>query len=219
MAERPILFNGPMVRAVLAGTKVETRRPVNGAPLEPNLVPMRTLVASQRSLVGTFSLHRKPCPPVGKELWRGRCPYGAPGDRLWVREAFAACTHGANIEPHYRADGDLPAGWGCPACQQGAKTWTPSIHMPRWASRIDLRVKSVRIERVQAITEAGALAEGFEPVPSHGEWCDPKLGRMGHWTARKAFHDMWVAVYGQDAWDSNPWVWVVGFEREEVARG
>ncbi len=169
--EHPILFSAPMVRAVLRGAKTQTRRVVKPQP-ERDLAPIE--IAELCS---------------GMRLGRLKCPYGVPGDRLWVREA-----HYCDLQPYddrpvsikhafdvvgpsimesmfYRADADEQS--PCPPCCQlipecqcdevGRPRWRPSIHMPRWASRITLVVKSVRVERLQAISEDDAIAEGYQP--------------------------------------------------------
>ncbi len=157
MAERPILFSAPMIRAVLLGTKTQTRRTLRVQPP-----------------AGTFQVstwhHPDPRPHFfsWQELphqtamiaddWAYPCLYGATGDRLWVREAF----NDDRAEIIYRADGGLPGDW----CDAGSR-WRPSIHMPRAASRITLEVTEVRVERLQDISEADAIAEGIaELVPA-----------------------------------------------------
>jgi hypothetical protein len=130
------------------------------------------------------------------------CPYGSPGDRLWVREAFRDARSHAAGRVLYRADGDVACGW------------KPSIHMPRSASRITLEVTGVRVERLQAISEADALAEGVSFVADGcarfgvdglpGSWCD---------CAVTAYAALWESINGAGSWDANPWVWVIEFKR------
>lgn len=174
--ERPILFSGPMVRALLDGRKTQTRRVVNPQP--------------------ATSSDGRACGPI-------RCPYGAPGDTLWVRETWCSYMPGS---VRYRADGHNDAGW----------TWRPSIFMPRWASRLTLRVYGVRVERVQQITQADARAEGV--VDTSGAWGDlTDTDRAG---PRGAFEALWNSINAERGfgWDVNPWVWVVSFELEKGAR-
>lgn len=161
MKERPIIFSAPMVRAILAGTKVQTR----------------------------FVLG---------------CPYGQPGDRLWVREAWARDDEDGQLM--YRAD------VGRDLC---ADAWRPSIHMPRWASRITLEVTAVRVERLQDISEADAQAEGV--IPKWEPGCSGRLmdafGGFSFRPAASAYAELWEQINGPGAWDANPWVWVVEFKR------
>jgi hypothetical protein len=221
VAERPILFSGPLVRAILAGRKTQTRRvlvPRNaGAMLafEPllydQLSPAALVEGAKRRLLSCYS------------------PYGQAGDRLWVRESFDIDRDFDDMSPsealaHCKAHDHLPgvryAADGISAESWATHPWgkpRPSIHMPRWASRIDLEVTEVRIERLQAITEEDARAEGVEPFPLDPEgdcWTDGKH--------RTAFNYLWGEINGwtgPKAWDANPWVWVVSFRVAEVRRG
>jgi hypothetical protein len=141
-------------------------------------------------------------------------PYGKPGDELWVRETWQ--NTGPEISEYpgavYRAtdpDWETMTGW----------TWRPSIHMPRWAARLFLTVKAVRVERLQDISEGDAEAEGAEPgCLTCGENC---LYRGGCGNCRPCYRDsfvyLWQSIYGEDSWAANPWVWVVEFERKVVA--
>ena len=184
MKERPILFSAPMVRALLAGTKTQTRRAFktkNGGvwPNANDLPGMRQILRS--------------------------CPYGQPGDRLWVRETFCKIIgqSGGWIETDYQATythGDrLGDTLGI------KKRWTPSIHMPRHASRITLEVTGVRVERLQDISEADAIAEGVRN----------SLHLPGGRFARENFEHLWWTIHGDGSWESNPWVWVIEFKRVE----
>ena len=115
------------------------------------------------------------------------CPYGQPGGRLWVRETFEDCESALHSCVLYRADGGTP----------GTK-WTPSIHMPRWASRITLEITGVRVERLRDNREADAISEGT-PFP------------CGGWVG--GYQKLWESIHGPGSWDLNPWVWVVEFKR------
>lgn len=199
MKERPILFSAPMVRAVLEGRKTMTRR------------------VAKRLLLG-----------LPQAEMNAQCPYGQPGDRLWVRETWAhndgwyddtdavawknwhgerngrQCATWVDYRATYQQDKD-----GC----DRDWPWRPSIHMPRWASRITLEVTGVRVERLCEITEADARAEGVECFD------DTKTFRS-YWndfcvclSAKDSFQTLWAEINGPDSWDANPWVWVVEFRR------
>lgn len=183
MKERPILFSSPMVRALLAGTKTQTRRVMGNQPTEAP-----TVGAFQ---VGKGRSYRKDLPRKVVATWGEQCcvcPYGVAGDRLWVRETWAD-TMGEPPTAVYRADGERH-----PSSQL---KWRPAIHMPRWACRLVLEVTGVRVERLQDISEADAKAEGVDniraKVPTH----------------RDAYRYLWDDINGFGAWDKNPWVWVV----------
>jgi hypothetical protein len=198
VADRPILFNDAMVRAILSGAKTQTRRPVKPQPG----VGAR-LVGACVDPAQFF---------VDEDCEFYRCPFGVPGDRLWVREAHAVTSHHPPDDyPHifYRADGAAHQHDGRSVCDtpdssayQHTGKWTPSIHMPRWASRLTLRVTDVRVERVQDITETEASLEGFR------EGAGPFNG-----SAKHTFAEAWP-YKGAESWTANPWVWVVSFERE-----
>ncbi len=207
MRERPILFNGAMVRAILAGQKTQTRRVVKGHALD---------------WLGKAQFTPEYVASPGNDL----CPFGQPRDRLWVRETHAIFqTHG-----QHRADGVRWGPWGglpTTLSPMGGEIayyregfdrcdpdrWRPSIHMPRWACRLVLEITAVRVERLQAITEADAVAEGLSQSES-GSWLP---GPCDH--PEWAFHQLWAQVYGEPAWEANPWVWVIEFKRVEVAGG
>jgi hypothetical protein len=201
MTDRPILFSGPMVRALLDGRKTQTRRIVNPQPSGGSTI----LVGRYEPAVVDRHGELQPGPEVFGAYdedgeWGCVCPYGEPhGDRLWVRETWGT-VKGNGIRVVYRADGDPPidAHHGTPI--PGRMVWTPSIHMPRIRSRITLAVTSVRVERLQEITEEDAKAEGVE---SGASWS----------SHRNEFVLLWNAINGSRAtWASNPHVWVVGFE-------
>lgn len=140
------------------------------------------------------------------------------GDLLWVRECFALFVAPNGAEGvAYRAncpenrftwaeDGEI--------AEMVVARWAPSIHMPRCASRITLRVTGVRTEPLQSMREEDALAEGFDPIPAHGKWVIAPRHEGGHWSARQAFAATWDAIYPAMPWASNPWVWVVRFKRQ-----
>ncbi|HEJ3040974.1 TPA: hypothetical protein SL281_004268, partial [Pseudomonas aeruginosa] len=219
MKERPILFTGPMVRAILEGRKTVTRRVVKpqpdflGSMVDPN-TPFKTLDAG---------LHA-----------RITCPYGEPGDQLWVRETWHVgkphdktapadilaplLAEGRGITVLYTAGGWQsvgPAGREEPIYpdDQPLPDWAgkgrPSIHMPRWACRILLEITAVRVERLQDISEEQALAEGVRGEPcDHARQACADIGCWGD-TAKGAFGFLWESLNGEGSWAENPWVWVV----------
>jgi len=205
--ERPILFSAPMVRAILDGRKTVTRRPVKGLSTSFAV----TTAADESPLNGV-------CWNVGGPIIR--CPYGEPGDRLWVREAWAADAQVDAVAPRdlsqgepirYPADGAVRQ-TGCSMVTPGKGR--PSIHMPRWASRILLEITAVRVERLQAISDEQALAEGVRPYPDHaefGEWYHVEGIETYSAEPSKSFELLWNSTGGD--WDANPWVWVVEFKR------
>lgn len=209
MKERPILFSGAMVRAILNGTKTQTRRVIKpqpsflGAMGDPS-APFKTLDAG---------LH---C--------RITCPYSEPGDgRLWVRETWMDLL-GTGIERRtgdhgrYAYQADTPPGsYGDEARKDFGLKWRPSIHMPRAASRLLLEVVGVRVERLQDISAADAIAEGIER--SGAGWqrfhVDPDAPEGQSFTRNPvlAYRGVWEQINGAGSWDANPWVWVLEFRR------
>lgn len=246
MTERPILFSAPMVQAILEGRKTQTRRivkPMHG--LQATWLSQETLnsVPHGEMSGGGWQMHN---PRAGTHhmgvyvehnspLGWIRCPYGVPGDRLWVRETWGSAdqfyqSH-ENETPSvvaYRAD--LAAiQWDAEPPRKIPKydvdqwnwdtmRWRPSIYMPRWASRLTLEVVSVRVERLHDISEEDAKAEGVEPFPdtSPDEQVIPGPGFNGavmkNQRHRFAFYVLWDSINGEGSWDANPWVWVVEFK-------
>ena len=217
--------------------KTQTRRVVKGEVEQvrgrPEWHSAATLVhraTCQRSYCEEVDDGRLACggfevfPPGTKHV--SASPYGSPGDFLWVRETWHHCPHcptrwvayrsGGWVDHHVieRSDGDMrPLR---PKC--AAHGWRPSIHMPRWASRISLRVEAVRVERLLAITEEDAKAEGVTPYTSIGpDQVVPGPGfngaRLGDQPHRLPFADLWRSINGAESWDANPWVWVITFAR------
>lgn len=197
--ERPILFSAPMVRAILDGRKTQTRR----------VVKFYGLTDVHRRLDGSFSFETA----GGSTLVK--CPYGKPGDSLWVRETHARCPGNMFTPPHYLADGPMPS--ISERHDAGLLRTFPSIHMPRWASRIDLLITGVRVERLQDISEADAAAEGLKSWPHKGGRAYGYDGGLqdGHGSARGAFWHLWESINGPESWSANPWVWVVEFKRKD----
>lgn len=194
MTERPVIFNGEMVRAILAGRKTQTRRIMQPQPEQiPDKPGEYWWPAKRFESMLRLSYFND---PVAKELAADACPFGRIGDRLWVRETFGDC----GVRFVYRADTDDGA-----SCQ--VARWTPSIHMPRSACRLLLEISDVRAERLNDISEQDALAEGVDDGTS------PAAIATGWFEKpRRAFRRLWERIYGQESWNSNPWVWVVEFK-------
>lgn len=224
---RGILFSAPMVRALLAGTKTQTRRAVK-YPVEEGKSGWHPIPGGWRFLPGGSN--------------RPVCPYGKAGDRLWVRETWSAdpiiddswastqwagCGRVVSEIPerfHHPRFCNYAADW-----LHGPIRWTPSIHMPRWASRITLELTELRIERLQDICEADAIAEGIEPshidtlgrqqwkVYPHddgtpGEEIVTYCGSPFTSKPVDAYRSLWLSINGPGSWDANPFVWVLSFK-------
>lgn len=181
MKERPIIFNAEMVRAIINGRKTQTRR----------------VVKFDWCRSADELLHQASFDPAYK------CPYGKVGDRLWVRETwdFQALRDGVfNIQDFIR--------WGGKVAYKAdggrvVEKWIPSIHMPRWASRITLEITSVRVERLQDISNDDCWAEGMSDATN------PELKPNRRW-----FSELWESINGPGSWHSNPFVWVIEFRKE-----
>jgi hypothetical protein len=215
MSEKPIIFSGPMIRAIIDGRKTMTRR-------------VAKLTDSGRLKAVGSSRNWHPDDPNAALA----CPYGQPGERLWVREAWAPVVPGVTAPPfYYRADVS-------PSEFTNMLRWRPSIHMPRHASRITLEITGVRVERVQEITGKDAVKEGIESVWPDGdpssyfgafrnyefETAHPKRGTvivpekhqlMGFQDATRSFRSLWDSLNAKRGfgWEVNPFVWVVEFKR------
>jgi len=201
--ERPILFSGPMVRAILDGRKTQTRRAVKFVQFDRSDTPgydwhfRGTAKGTKKSSLWQDMRH--------KEILR-LCPYGQSGDRLWVRETH--CKYGSRYI--YRAD----YGTHTPISDGIGGPWKPSIHMPRVASRITLEIAGVRVERLNEISEIDAIAEGCG-INSEGEFLNHVECGI---TRVQRFKELWQSINGPDSWDANPWVWVVEFKRVEATQ-
>lgn len=230
MKERPILFSGAMVRAILSGQKTVTRRVVKPA--------LPDSVAEILPFAGSPEAWMPSMPGSPEQPWEEQirvCPYGKPGDRLWVRETWADVNMCGAPAIAYRADEDIrdlmaeglfldedgafnyqdPRWKKYPFCDWYAELhlarWRPSIHMPRWAARILLEITAVRVERLQDISEGQAEAEGVRA-------CEHDLDPDGNgYSATELFSILWSSLYGIDSYNANPWVWVFEFKRVEVA--
>ena len=190
MKERPISATRPEVRAILDGRKTMTRRIVKPQPIGGDKICKRGM--GYGWIIGQLR--------DSENAWRDlSCPYGQPGDRLWVRETWRIPNGAPRGWVDYRAD-DAREGF----------RWRPSIYMPRWASRITLEITDIRVERLQDISEEDAQAEG---VKLHTEYIPMKVG-FNH---RQAFGGLWESINGPGSWDANPWVWAIEFKRVEQA--
>ncbi|MCM2317845.1 MAG: hypothetical protein NDI93_00770 [Pseudomonas sp.] len=233
MKERPILFSGPMVRALLEGRKTVTRRAIKHQPDVPvtDAIPRRNYPHGPATVNWYWRPQHGHLNGAPSHGWDFKCPYGEPGDRLWVRETWMD-LRGTGVEhrptpdsplQRYAYGADSPPGSASDEARKdfGLK-WRPSIHMPRAASRILLEITAVRVERLQdgegeTTFESRYLAEGinrihhgdgeyyyhaFESEPGPRNWIDPF----------DAWRELWTSVNGSTSWAANPWVWVVEFK-------
>ncbi|WP_404652938.1 hypothetical protein [Raoultella terrigena] len=211
ITERGMIFNGEMVRALLDGRKTQTRRALSDRQLK--------MISVAADVGECYPLESGQNHENSQSYYREWCPFGAIGDRIWVRETFQGplfdfdlmdsyCKDPTPFErPEfcvYKADG-APAPEFYDADDELHCRWRPSIHMPRWASRILLEITNVRVERLQEITlgdickEIGCGLYDFRPA-THGF---------------QAWEELWQSIYGEDSWKANPWVWVIEFKRVE----
>ncbi|EOY3006910.1 ASCH domain-containing protein [Klebsiella quasipneumoniae] len=233
MKERGMIFNSEMVRAILDGRKTQTRRIMAPQPaddIERGIFPNPEVIgwkSSRRHKHGSTTAHF--------------CHYGKPGDRICVRETWGVVSHafsddGLMIDwvpdrpataihempfgngyysgyAIYAADGDFT--WGDDdGYEDGRSCWKPSIHMPRAASRILLEITDVRVERLNAISQEDAQAEGMELTGWRPTYSDPDSGGEVM-TPYDNFAELWSSIYGAENWQANPWVWVIEFKRVE----
>ncbi|WP_371335699.1 hypothetical protein [Klebsiella quasipneumoniae] len=227
MTERGMIFNGEMVRALLSGRKTQTRRIVKGTDGAVKFCKEWDINGKEVFVVFGEKDHTGMNPVLGAIS----CPFGAVGDRIWVRETWGVVSHAfsddglmidwvpdrpataINEMPFgngyysghaiYAADGDFT--WGDDdGYEDGRSCWKPSIHMPRWASRILLEITGVRVERLKSISDGDAIREGCSTA-------DMKSGDC----VADVFARLWASIYGSDSWNANPWVWVIEFKRVE----
>ncbi len=208
MKERGMIFNGEMVRAILDGRKTQTRR-----IMKPQPEPCPRGGHWWPSNAFKTMLHVEDEMQNGKGGWGGlvgdACPFGDVGDRIWVRETWAEAGASAPDLKLYRANypEHVPSIYeNVPPAEE--IRWTPSIHMPRWASRILLEITGVRVERLNSISDADAKAEGC---------CYGRGGGIPDFAVNPADHfpTLWASIYGEESWKANPWVWVIEFKRVE----
>ncbi|HBW8420472.1 TPA: hypothetical protein ACHTED_002890 [Klebsiella pneumoniae] len=222
MKERGMIFNAEMVRALLDGRKTQTRRPVKFPVHDKNL----GCELSGNELSGELS--------AGNYL---NSAFGKPGDRIWVREAYRFPASLDDVSPtgvgemavatgyrkpwaptFYEFTGTFSDGWKgfeTPPKVSDAGKLRPSIHMPRWASRILLEITDVRVERLNSIHDVDAMREGIQNLTtcSHADFGIPGVVNAQH--PVRAFQLLWESIYGYESWNSNPWVWVIKFKRIE----
>jgi len=195
MKERPIIFSAEMVKAILEGRKTQTRRVCKQANEWAKTYDHSWVYCDKKRNEWQFK---------GRSTFSGliepfilTCPYGQVGDHLWVREAY--CIQSGDMAI-YKAD--------CSENFAKEFKWYPSIHLPRWASRITLEITDVRVERLQEITEEDAIAEGCSLMVG-----TTAGGNMGIASARYSFMKLWDSLNAKRGygWDKNPWVWVIEF--------
>lgn len=199
-----MIFNGEMVRAILDSRKTQTRRIVKGADGAVKFCKEWDINGEEIFVVLGEKDHTGMNPVLGAIS----CPFGGVGDRIWVRETWARYNIDQNSHDiAYRAT--TPADWP----EEGR--WRPSIHMPRWASRILLEITDVRVERLREISQADAEAEGVGKLKK-GFWKNYQPGWTEfQLTARGSFATLWKSIYGDESWYADPWVWVIEFKRIE----
>lgn len=209
MKERPILFSAPMVLALLEGKKTQTRRIVKPPKRYTNTIEDTIRKANTwepykdslgwRMSAGKYNCWSDPFP----------CPHGVVGDHLWVREAWQPTGVGKELgtQIHYQADGAAIWHKGYHLSSLPQK-WRSSIHMFRWASRITLEITEVRVQRLQSISADDAIAEGIQKRSR-------KAAFPWHVYAAEDFGILWNKINGEGAWESNPWVWAITFQRLE----
>lgn len=236
MRERPIIFSSPMVRAILEGRKTQTRRILKIQPPDDGYQLLRVVDTSgPRKKINKLhwgKVSDNKLRVLHSDERHFDCPYGQPGDQLWVREtwgnvAFATDEDGFHYAWNpdrpsikvrelpfgkgyysghiiYRADGEFE--WSNEYGDEQS-CWHPSIHMPRAASRITLEITNIRIERLNDISEEDARAEGVHRRMDYEKNC--------YWTESYVFSELWESINGSGSWVLNPWVWVIEFKRVE----
>lgn len=204
MKEKPILFSAPMVRAILEGRKTQTRRiDKYMAKFPPAMPPELGLLAKSKNgeplLTATWDA-------TNGKFTASFCPYGQPGDRLWVREthfinhflgAHTPEIERARTEIIYRATDE---NYVLNMEDSEGLVWKPSIHMPYWASRINLEITGARVERLNDISLVDVIAEGIPELVADLDGTD-------------SYKSLWESINGPGSWDANPWVWVIEFKR------
>lgn len=226
MKERGMIFNGEMVRAILDGRKTQTRRIMKVQPESNQLGLLLITDSTKHSDIGKY--HWAESNATGNHV-RSKlfsCPFGAVGDRIWVRETWSSdfANYYPNDRVWYAADNnrrlDIEVVDGVRGIYSPESDvhvpfrWQPSIHMPRWASRILLEITDVRVERLNSISQEDAQAEGLELTGWRPTYSDPDSGGEVM-TPYDNFAELWSSIYGDESWKANPWVWVISFKRVE----
>lgn len=232
--ERGMIFNAEMVRAILSGQKTQTRRIMKVQPEHPNLGLRRIIDSKNPADNGKYFWSQSDATGLKARSKPFNCPHGNVGDRIYVRETWQGplvdFEHSddllRNAEKYekpencvYEADG-VPAPEFYDADDNLRCCWRPSIHMPRWASRILLEITNVRVERLNDISEQDAIAEGIDTdwlAESQDNYdCIADHNMSGRPTAKGHFSYLWQSIYGDDkskCWEKNPWIWVIEFKR------
>ncbi len=219
MKERPVIFNSEMVRAILDGRKTQTRRVMAVQPESNQFGLLRITDSTKRSDIGKYHWAESNATGTHQRSALFSCPFGQVGDRLWVREAYQGPLFNFDqMETYLEDTSKFERPEFCEYRADGGKTpeyydaddnlrygWKPSIHMPRWASRITLEITAVRVERLNDISEEDAKAEGVAPS-QHIITPPEALYRVG-------FLKLWQSIYGEESWGANPWVWVIEFKQ------
>ncbi len=210
MKETPILFSTPMVQAILEGRKIQTRRVIK---FPKDYTGENVWANPPFGLKYTSNLFGDT--EESKTVQRISCPYGQPGDVLWVRETavYVMLEHahdlleGATERTQWVYKASIHPDWMEYAKEKYGYKWTPNIHVPKYASRIWLRITDIRVERLQEISEEDAKAEGVSNADTFiGIGVDESM------VNRYAFRQLWHFINGYESWEANPWVWVVSFE-------
>jgi hypothetical protein len=200
--QRPILFSTPMVQAILEGRKTQTRRVIKPQPAVGEARYDGTSDLDMDGKLYHFLEHIEQGQPLERYYNLGQCPYGQPGDMLWVRETWALLSDEPLPTQYLYKASDKPT--------PGTR-WKPSIHMPKEACRLFLRITNVRVERLQKISRQDAAAEGVcieNPLQRFP-------GYQTHRWPEENFQKLWESISGEQSWLDNPWVWVVEFEKLE----
>ena len=239
-----MIFNGEMTRAILDGRKTQTRRIMKVQPEHSELGLSRVVESKNGIDDGKYFWSQSDATGLKSRSKPFACPFGTVGDRIWVRETWAILGNedGCCIDWEgnlckadkrsaariYRASCEQRPGdyglWSIPddadwkphtKDHQFEGAWRPSIHMPRWASRITLEITNVGVQRLQDISSGDAVREGICQLPASGRYCvspgDQYFGGASL-SAKEVYSWLWSSIYGEENWKANPWVWVIEFK-------